>query len=112
VLPGLRFQQHPFMMPSSKICMLVVRGSMVHSPGQRSGMRGHAAFHPDVFMSLAPDVVLLSLWSPARDWFGFPMLSADYAEPAHLMPGYFQPCLPGHPAAHGIRRKWRSRSHR
>jgi hypothetical protein len=64
--------------------------AMAHSPGPRSGMRGHAAFHPDVFMSLAPDVLLLSLWSPARDWFGFPMLSGDYAQPAHLVPGYFQ----------------------
>jgi hypothetical protein len=64
--------------------------AMAHSPGPRSGMRGHAAFHPEVFMSLAPDVLLLSMWSPARDWFGFPMISGDYAEPAHLAPGYFQ----------------------
>ncbi|HYE85160.1 MAG TPA: hypothetical protein VEA16_02305 [Vicinamibacterales bacterium] len=65
--------------------------AMAHSPGPRSGMRGHAAFHHDVFFSLAPDVLLLSLWSPERpDWFEFPMLSGVFSAPPHQRPDYFR----------------------
>jgi arabinofuranosyltransferase len=64
--------------------------TMAHAPGPRVGMRNHAAFNHDVFFSLAPDIVLLSLWSPERpDWFGFPMLSGEFDQPPHLMPNYF-----------------------
>ena len=53
--------------------------AMAHSPGPRVGFRNHAAFHPDVFFQLAPDIVLLSLWSSQRpDWFGFPMMSGVF----------------------------------
>lgn len=65
--------------------------AMAHSPGPRVGMRNHAAFNHDVFFSLAPDVLLLSLWSPERpDWFGFPMLSGVFNAPPHQQPDYFQ----------------------
>ena len=64
--------------------------AMAHSPGPRGGPRGEMAFHPDVFTALAPDVVLLSRWSPERDWFAFPMLGGEYDQPAHLQPDYFR----------------------
>ena len=63
--------------------------AMAHAPGPRSGPRGEMAFNHDVFTAVSPDVVLLSRWSPARDWFAIPMLSGDYDRPAHLTPDYF-----------------------
>jgi hypothetical protein len=64
--------------------------AMAHSPGPRFGMRNHAAFDPDVFFAQAPDIVLLSLWSPQRPgWFGFPMLSGEFDALPHLQPEYF-----------------------
>lgn len=65
--------------------------AMAHATGPRTGMRNHAAFDPEVFLTLAPDVVLLSLWSPQRpDWFGFPMLSGEFAAPPHTEADYFE----------------------
>jgi hypothetical protein len=65
--------------------------AMAHATGPRYGMRNHAAFDPDVFFKLSPDIVLLSLWSPQRpDWFGFPMLSGVFDTPPHLQAGYFE----------------------
>ena len=53
--------------------------AMGHSPAPRVGFRDHAAFDPEVFFTLSPDIVLLSLWSPQRpDWFEFPMLSGVF----------------------------------
>lgn len=63
--------------------------AMAHAPGPRSGPRAETAFQPEVFAALAPDVLLLSRWSPERDWFAFPMLAGDYDRPAHLVPEYF-----------------------
>ena len=63
--------------------------AMAHAPGPRGGPRGEMSFNHDVFNALSPDVVLLSRWSPARDWFALPMLSGDYDRPAHLTPDYF-----------------------
>lgn len=63
--------------------------AMAHSPGSRSGLRGEMAFDHDVFTSLAPDVVLLSRWSPEREWFALPMMAGEYDRPAHLLPDYF-----------------------
>jgi hypothetical protein len=64
--------------------------AMAHSPGPRVGFRNHAAFHPDVFFQLAPDIVLLALWSPQRpDWFGFPMVSGVFDRPPGSTPEYW-----------------------
>ena len=62
--------------------------AMAHSPGPRSGPRGEMAFDHGVFNAVAPDAVLLSRWSPARDWFALPMMSGDYDRPAHLTRDY------------------------
>jgi hypothetical protein len=65
--------------------------AMAHSPGPRAGYRNHAAFHPDVFFQLAPDIVLLALWSPQRpDWFGFPMVSGVFDQPPDSSPEYWR----------------------
>ena len=63
--------------------------AMAHAPGPRSGARGEMAFSHAVFNALAPDVILLSRWSPERDWFALPMMSGDYDRPAHLIQDYF-----------------------
>jgi hypothetical protein len=63
---------------------------MAHAPGPRTGPRAETAFQPEVFMTIAPDALLLSRWSPERDWFAFPMLGGDYDRPAHQTPDYFE----------------------
>ncbi|HJU42492.1 MAG TPA: hypothetical protein VJ691_06735 [Vicinamibacterales bacterium] len=62
---------------------------MAHAPGHRIGPHSQAAFQPELFTALKPDAVLLSRWSPERDWFAFPMMAGDYDRPAHLTPDYF-----------------------
>lgn len=64
--------------------------AMAHAPGPRGGPRGEMAFSPAVFTALSPDVVLLSRWSPDREWFAMPMLSGVYDRPAHLTLHYFE----------------------
>lgn len=65
--------------------------AMAHSPGPRTGLRNHAAFNHDVFFALAPDVLMLSLWSPDRaDWFGMPMMCGAFATLPFSEPTYFQ----------------------
>ncbi len=65
--------------------------AMAHSPGPRLGMRNHAAFNHDVFFAVAPDVLMLSLWSPERpDWFDSPMMCGEFAAPPHTQPTYFE----------------------
>ncbi|MEO8679514.1 MAG: hypothetical protein ABI665_10740 [Vicinamibacterales bacterium] len=65
--------------------------AMGHSTTPRVGFRDHAAFDPAVFYALAPDIVLLSLWSPQRpDWFGFPMMSGVFDAPPEPTASYLQ----------------------
>lgn len=65
--------------------------AMAHSPGPRTGMRNHAAFNHDVFFALAPDVLMVSLWSPDRpDWFQIPMMCGEFETLPYLQPTYFQ----------------------
>ncbi len=64
--------------------------AMAHSSGPRDGTPNHAAFNQDVFYALAPDVFLLSMWSPQRpDWFDFPMLAGEFEAPPYDRPDYF-----------------------
>lgn len=65
--------------------------AMAHSRAPRTGLRGHTAFDPDMFFTLLPDIVLLSLWSPSRpDWFDFPMVSGVFDALPETAPDYWQ----------------------
>ncbi len=64
--------------------------AMAHSPGPRTGMRSYAAFNHDVFAALAPDAILMTLWSPHQwDWFEFPMISGHFDALPYYQQNYF-----------------------
>jgi arabinofuranosyltransferase len=64
--------------------------AMAHAPGPRTGMRNYAAFNHAVFDTLAPDAILLGLWSPHQwDWFEFPMISGHFDALPYYQQNYF-----------------------